>query len=323
MAWRSGLQRVGAACLLCIAVVVLFDHAYQIKTRFSALWVEHADHVTMQREGRSTYFAQWSARRSRHIESVFAVVAVTSAAHIPERRHWQRVQWKRSVDKLLAIAHPDVPKYVFKFCIGGVNLSREYAATVQHEQQQNGDLLLLDSLDYDNIFWGDIGAHGQSATTMKVIAASRWAVQCYRFQYMIRLGDDSYFRPENFFRRVQQGMLPLSSACIGYITGSPWTYTTPAGAITAPYASGMGFALTYDVASWISQANDMLLTGGPEDGIVGTWFAGTKIQMHHVPDGFRDLDWECRSGEDILVHCLRDENAWALIDIDGNLPCTS
>jgi len=321
MAWRPRVQRVGAACLLCIALVLAFDHSYRVKNRLS-VWVERDNEVSSSSTGRSTYFAQWSTRHSKHVESVFAVVAVTSAAHIPERRHWQRVQWKRSVNKLRVVAGPELPKYIFKFCIGGRNLSREIAATVQQEQQQNDDLLLLDSLDYDDAFWGDIGAQGQSATTTKVVTAVRWATQHYRFQYLIRLGDDSYFRPENFFRRVRQGTLPSSLACIGYVTGTPWTYTTPAGSITAPYASGMGFAFTYDVASWISKAGDMLLAGGPEDGIVGTWFAGTRIQMHHVPDGFRDLDWECRSGEDILVHCLRDERAWALIDSNGDLPCS-
>ena len=95
------------------------------------------------------------------------------------------------------------------------------------------------------------------------------------------------------------------------------------GEVMAPYPSGKGFALTADVAAWLLLASDMLLLGGPEDGIVGTWFAGTQIQVHHVPNGFRDLHWKCRQGEDILVHCLRDETAWSMIDAEGNLPCDS
>ena len=65
----------------------------------------------------------------------------------------------------------------------------------------------------------------------------------------------------------------------------------------------------------------MLLLGGPEDGVVGTWFAGTSVKLYHEPMWFRDLTWECRRGDDILVHRLREEADWLMIDANGELPC--
>ena len=264
---------------------------------------------------------RWAKSSDASLERIFSVIAVTSPAHSPQRRQWQRIQWNRNILLLQTQSHFPLPKYVFKFCIGAEGLSAEMLSNVNKEQQTYGDVQLLDSPDYDEQDWTQIGAHGHSATTMKVLAAIQWATSSYDFQFFVRLGDDSYFRPERFFERVQQGLLPTSTACIGFNVPDPMVYNTSAGEVMAPYPSGMGFALTADVTAWLSLASDMLLLGGPEDGIVGTWFAGTQIQVHHVPNGFRDLHWKCWQGEDILVHCLRDETAWSMIDAEGNLPC--
>ncbi len=269
---------------------------------------------------RKSTFAKWFPSVHER-ESVFCVVAVTSPAHLPQRRHWQRAQWSKNI-ALLHAQHPHLPpKFVFKFCLGNHNRSLEQRLDLQEEHKLHDDLVLLNSPDFDNDFWGDITVHGHSATTLKVLAAIQHALQMYEFQYIVRLGDDSYFRPENFFARVQQGLLPAWSACIGFSAPAPLRYKTSAGEVTAPYPSGMGFILTYDVAAWLIQARDKLLLGGPEDGVVGSWFVGTQIQIYHVPNGFRDLDWSCQSGEDILVHCLREQAHWNMIGPDGNLPC--
>ena len=262
---------------------------------------------------------KWSLGQPR---DVFTVVAVTSPAHSPERRAWQREQWSKSLVLLEKVSSTESPAFIFKFCIGALNLSEAHAHTLGEEQRLHGDLQMLESPDFDVEFWGDITALGRSATTMKVLAALKWALRHYNFLYFVRLGDDSYFRPENFFLRFKHGKLPTELACVGYRNG-PLTHDSFAGKVSAPYPSGMGFALTYDVVQWLSKASDMLLLGGPEDGIVGAWFAGTKVQIHHTPNGFRDFDWDCRPGEDIVVHCLRDQAAWSLIDDNGDLPCYS
>ena len=41
-----------------------------------------------------------------------------------------------------------------------------------------------------------------SATTEKVMYTMQWAVENFSFQYFARLGDDSYFRPDEFYRQV-------------------------------------------------------------------------------------------------------------------------
>ena len=224
----------------------------------------------------------------------------------------------------MAILHAEhsisTPKYIFRFCVGSYNFSLDHSHETKDEQKDHGDLVFVNSPDFDNQFWGDITIHGQSATTIKVLAAIDWAVRTYDFQYLVRLGDDSYFRPENFFAKVHAGLMPTRSACIGYKVPALRKYD-PAGQLMAPYPSGMGFVLTHDVASWLTQASSQLLLGGPEDAVVGSWFVRTRVHLYHVPNGFRDLDWSCQYGEDILVHCLREQAHWNLIGPDGNLPC--
>ena len=294
--------------VLCVGLTLRRTSAYRAHINADqAIFRDHASLV------------KWSLGQPK---DVFAVVAVTSPAHLPERRAWQRVQWRKSLVLLDKLSSTENPAFIFKFCVGASNLSKDHVHTLREEQKLHGDLQMLDSPDFDVEFWGDITALGRSATTIKVLAALQWALRHYKFRYFVRLGDDSYFRPENFFLRFRQGKLPTDLACVGFRNG-PLTYKSLGGKVSAPYPSGMGFALTYDVVQWLSRASDMLLLGGPEDGVVGAWFAGTKVQIHHMPNGFRDFDWACSPGEDIVVHCLRDQAAWSLIDNNGDLPCSS
>ena len=251
-------------------------------------------------------------------KDVYMLVLVTSPAHLPHRRKWQRQQWRRSLQLLKAdLTLPNVD-FVFKFCIGGQNISRGQYTDLVNEQRQFGDLRVLDSLDFDHEPFQEIGAFGKSATTTKVLAAIQWATRNFMFRYLLRLGDDAYFKPEVFIRQAKLGLLPTRLACICYVVPA-MIYHTAAGEVRAPYPSGMGFVITYDVALWLSKAESMLLWGAPEDGMIGVWFAGTRVQLHHH-DGFRDVSWQCR-GEDLLVHVLRDAEAWSKIDDQGNMPC--
>lgn len=254
----------------------------------------------------------------KEAESVFMVVLVTSPAHLPQRREWQRKQWRQSLELLRAVAALPEVRFVFKFCLGRQNLSHAYTSDLDAEQRRHGDLQYVNSLDYDHTPFQEIGPFQTSATTTKVLAAVKWAVQTYKFQYLLRLGDDAYFKPDVFLRQAEQGLLPQTHACICFVVPAI-AYSTPAGEVKAPYPSGMGFVLTSDVATWLSTADDMLMWGAPEDGMVGLWFAGTRVQLVHH-DGFRDASWRCH-GEDMLVHVLRNADAWGSIDAKGNIPC--
>ena len=302
--------------LVGLLVVMLLWDTSAAEPRISS----HLQEPMASTDSRKSVFPRWPFS-VRELEKVFCVVAVTSPAHLPQRRFWQRAQWTKSM-AILRAQHPgSTPKYIFKFCLGSHNLSLEHSNKLNEEQRDYNDLLFVSSPDFDNKGWSEITVKGQSATTMKVLAALQWAVQTYDFQYIVRLGDDSYFRPENLFARVQLGLLPTHSACIGFKVPAPFKYDTPVGEVSVHYPSGMGFVLTSDVAAWITQAKSKLLVGGPEDAVVGSWFVGTSIDIYHVPNGFRDIGWSCQYGEDILVHCLREQAQWNLIGPDGNLPC--
>lgn len=267
--------------------------------------------------------SSWTGPQGQHFpqmqrSQVFMVIIVTSPVHLPRRREWQRRQWQKSLELLSSESIPSSVDFVYKFCIGKQNLSNIYMPQLDAEQRQFGDLQFVDSLDYDHKPFQDIGPFEKSATTTKVLAAIKWAVKTYTFKYFLRLGDDAYIRPEAFLRQFNEGLLPTTLACICFVVPAI-TYNTPAGEVKAPYPSGMGFALTYDVSAWLSLSESMLMWGAPEDGMVGLWFAGTRVRLHHH-DGFRDINWRCE-GEDLLVHILRDQEAWDTIDSQGNIPC--
>ena len=210
---------------------------------------------------------------SRHI---FMIIVVTSPAHQPQRREWQRKQWQKSLQLLSAnSSFSPTFDFVYRFCIGNQNLSH-HLSQLDDEQRLFGDLQLLNGLDYNDESVQQLGPFATSATTTKVLAAVKWAVQTYTFQYLLRLGDDAYFKPGAFVYQFKGGLLPASLACVCFVVPT-MTYTTTAGEVKAPYPSGMGFVLTYDVAAWLSEAQNMLMVGAPEDRTVGLWFAGTRI----------------------------------------------
>lgn len=241
---------------LFILVLLLLWNPSAAESRISGQLQEPMAHV----DPRKAVFPR-RPFRPRELEKVFCVVAVTSPAHLPQRRSWQRAQWKKSMT-ILRAQHPmSTPKYIFKFCLGSHNLGLNHTDKLNQEQRYFDDILFVSSPDFDNKGWSEITVKGQSATTMKVLAALQWAVQTYDFQYIVRLGDDSDFRPENFFARVQLGLLPTCSACIGLKVPAPFKYDTPVGEVSVHYPSGMGFILTSDVAAWIIQAKSKLLFG--------------------------------------------------------------
>ena len=85
------------------------------------------------------------------------------------------------------------------------------------------DMIFLNCPDYDGdlnnpLVWNLDG--GTSSTTCKLLLSAQWAVQRFQFDYFIRLGDDSYMRPDRIVPQLASGQYPKDKAVIGAITYS-------------------------------------------------------------------------------------------------------
>ena len=262
-------------------------------------------------------------------QAVFMVTVVTSPADRPDRRSWQREQWAKSTDLLRHSVAPGsgIPEVILKFAVGGGSASSDVTSDISAEDEEFGDMLLLHDvkdLDTDEedaqYHW-----HNTSATTEKVLYSMQWAVEKYHFQYFVRLGDDSYFRPDELYRWSESGKMPPSLAVLGLFLG-PYPYETGVGKNSNVYPAGMGYVLTNDVAAWLAASAEMLSVGFPEDAVVGAWLAGTKVQFISDMEAFHDGDvgsgaYRPCSGRDVLVHHMRTQADWERIGSDGLMQC--
>ena len=183
---------------------------------------------------------------------------------------------------------------------------------------------MLPGMDLDQ---SEMSYNETSATTVKVLDGIQWAIHNYMFEFFARVGDDAYFRPDEFVRQFLAGDIPQVNSVIGAF--SIWSYDVgqPGQGLknTNTYPYGMGYLLTYDVAAWIATSASMLARGYPEDGVVGAWLAGTNvhyINSDHFHDGRPEygLYKRCTS-KDLLVHHMESEADWQKINNDGVMEC--
>uniref|UniRef100_J3MXQ5 Hexosyltransferase n=1 Tax=Oryza brachyantha TaxID=4533 RepID=J3MXQ5_ORYBR len=85
-----------------------------------------------------------------------------------------------------------------------------------------------------------------------------------------------------------------------------------------PFMHGMGYVVSWDVASWVSTAEEILArndTEGPEDLMVGKWLnlAGRGRNRYDLKPRMYDLSWDMDNfrPDTIAVHTLKDNRRWA------------
>ena len=252
-------------------------------------------------------------------------VAVPNAWADADRRHPLRAQWARSLvlmDKRLkekGLAGPP-PATVLHFVIGLVGLSIKDKAAVGAESTTHRDFLIL-----PDVTDKDAGEPvSRSSTTLKVMHSMAYAANHYTFDFYARVGDDAYLRVDFLAELILvDHAFPLDRAYIGYkfpdhhIAGSQSTHN---------FIVGMGFFLTQDLTRYVCQAQDVLLDGFPEDGIVGSWFVGTKVDVIHEPR-FHDIDhvttvaYAPCSNTSLLLHHMWSRKNWEAVDGEGLLEC--
>ena len=264
--------------------------------------------------------------------SVFLVAVVTSPASFRERRGWLRNQWQKNMESLHKYAaqqNKSAPVVILKFAIGVEDDKDDALREVLKEEKDFGDMLLLHNIQDLEIDYTFMHPHwpwrNVSATTEKVLYSIQWAVAHFDFQYFARIGDDAYFRPDEFYKQASNGEYPTKMALIGQMIG-PLPYPVAGLEATVVYPQGAGYLFTHDVATFISRSADILNVGFPEDANVGAWLAGTKIDFFDA----KGLIHDCNAGssfyrqgspKDILVHQLRSKEDWERIDHLGEIKC--
>jgi len=252
-------------------------------------------------------------------------VAVPNAWADADRRQPLRAQWAKSLalmEKRLkekGVAGTP-PATVLHFVIGLEGLSDKDKAAVGAESTAHREFLILpDVMDKDA---GE--PVSRSSTTLKVMHSMAYAANHYTFNFYARAGDDAYLRIDYLAELILiDHAFPLDRAYIGYkfsdhhIAGSHSTHN---------FIVGMGFFLTQDLTRYACRAQGMLLDGFPEDGIVRSWFVGTKAEVIHDPR-FHDIDhvntvtYAPCSNTSLLLHHMWSRRNWEAVDGEGLLKC--
>ena len=243
------------------------------------------------------------------------VIAVTSVASNRHRREKLRKLHHMSLDRLRQQDPGAADTAVLRFVLGN-DLDDAILEAVIAENSTHGDLLLMPVPDCDRP--DPPPSSNDSATTLKVAHAARWAVDSYKAPWFVRMGDDAYFRVDYFLARAAKA-LPTSHTMLGWCinlqhglqSGEP-----PVKGAVVPYCSGMGFVLTYDAAAFVASNLGSLSMAYPEDVVVASWFVGTNIQIKH-DERFTDWVWKRCSNQSIVIHKMGDAE---VNQEDGTVP---
>ena len=251
--------------------------------------------------------------RETTLPFVSVIVVTTSVASWVERRQRIRTQFPRNV----RLIQDPRQTALLMFAIGVHGVEKSVLDLVRHEAATFSDILFLDCMDQDDQLnepanW-KLDA-GPSATTSKVMYAAEWAVQHYAFQYLFRLGDDSYLRIDKFLSLLALQAIPARNTIAGRF------YTHNVFGIPQRFAQGSGYALTFDVCVFIAKNTDFLLRTAPEDCVVSRWMYALGATFYDSPL-WRELanDEHC-DADMVLAHRL-PADLWANIHDDGTVDC--
>jgi hypothetical protein len=165
------------------------------------------------------------------------------------------------------------------------------------EARRHGDILVLDCAE--NMNDGKTYAYLSSAPRL-------FAQRPY--DYVMKTDDDTYLRVAALADELRGK--PRRDVYLGYgyaMGGQPM-----------PFMHGMGYVVSWDVASWVAGAGEILArndTVGPEDLMVGKWLnlAGRGRNRYDLKPRMYDLNWDMDNfrPDTVAVHMLKDNRRWA------------
>jgi hypothetical protein len=118
-------------------------------------------------------------------ERYILVIGILSAPNNFERRDAVRSTWIKLLEPLTHSIH-------YKFLIGTFSDTSNWERKIQQEQEHYGDIVRLSvTEDYSKLL-------------QKTLAVFKWATDSMEFDYLLKLDDDSFLRPELLLTELQQ-----------------------------------------------------------------------------------------------------------------------
>ncbi|RLN33220.1 beta-1,3-galactosyltransferase pvg3-like [Panicum miliaceum] len=171
------------------------------------------------------------------------------------------------------------------------------AALLAAEARRHGDVVVLDCAENMN----DGKTYAYLSSVPRLFASRP-------YDYVMKTDDDTYLRVAALAEELRGR--PREDVYLGYgyaMGGQPM-----------PFMHGMGYVVSWDVASWVAGADEILArndTLGPEDLMVGKWLnlAGRGRNRYDLKPRMYDLSWDMDNfrPDTVAVHMLKDNRRWA------------
>lgn len=170
----------------------------------------------------------------------------------------------------------------------------------------------LESLQYRDVVVVDVDENMNKGKTWRFF--STVVAMGVRFDYVMKVDDDSYVRVDNLAGSLNQE--PRSDLYYGYVLPCENQDAYQG------YMAGMGYVLSWDLVEWISQSEGVRArTGGySEDRMTGDWLDMGGKAKHRVSKKPLFYDHPAYTGKDrcthdlvpetILIHQLKTTELW-------------
>ncbi len=213
-------------------------------------------------------------------------VLILSAPNAVRRRAAIRGTWAHDY-------RSRVVKATAKFLIGTRNLDKDKVAAITKEQDMFGDILILEDLQdsYTNL-------------STKVLLGLKWANAHLKYDYLVKVDDDSYVRIEGISNALRK--LGCDSRLYwGYFMGHAYPETRGKWAEEKwfhcphyfPYAMGGGYVLAQRVVSLLMKFSHRLILYSNEDVTVASWLVLYRLTRHHdIRFDVESLSHGCNNG---------------------------
>ena len=196
------------------------------------------------------------------------------------------------------------------FSIGVRGLNPNALASLQKENEQYGDLMLLDTME------------GYEKLSTKLLESIKYACKEFEFQYLFKGDDDTFVNLKGMLdelspkrkTRLYWGFFDgrANVKKIGKWAEPSWILCDR----YLPHARGGGYVVSSDLANFISTNADYLQRYRSEDISMGTWLGALDIERLHDPR----FDTEYRSrgcnNKYIVTHKVSTNN---MIQLQDNL----
>ncbi|GJN15541.1 hypothetical protein PR202_gb02462 [Eleusine coracana subsp. coracana] len=210
---------------------------------------------------------------------------------MPKRRE------RRDIVRMAYALQPPPPARVdvrFVFC----NVTDPVdAALLAVEIQRHGDVLVLNCTENMN----DGKTYAYLSSVPRIFASSP-------YDYVMKTDDDTYLRVAPLAEELRTK--PRQDVYLGY--------GYPMGGQPMPFMHGMGYVVSWDVATWVATAGEILDrndTMGPEDLMVGKWLnlGGKGRNRYDLKPRMYDLNWDMDNfrPDTVAVHTLKTNRRWA------------